>query len=113
MAPRNADGTEPTQPDEPPRRPFQFSLKLLFVATAATAVQLGVIVGSPLLVGTLLSVLLLSLLSIAGWLVADDEWRSPWRSKVNLSIALWLALTSLAIAVVLAVVAYQTLREEG
>jgi hypothetical protein len=96
------------QPDDPPRRPFQFSLKLLFVATAVTAIQLGFLVGSPLIVGTLLAVPLLSLLSIAGWLVAVDEWHSPKGSKVNLSISLWLAVTSLAVAVFLAMVAYHT-----
>ncbi|HVC94299.1 MAG TPA: hypothetical protein VND64_11445 [Pirellulales bacterium] len=94
------------QLDEPPRQPFQFSLKFLFGMTAATAIPLGIIVGSPLLMGTLLAVLLLSLLSIAGWLVAVDEWRSPKRSKLNLSIALWLAMTSLAVSVFLAIIAY-------
>jgi hypothetical protein len=98
------------QLEEPPRRPIQFSLKFLFAATAATAVPLGVTVGSPLLMGTLLAVFILMLLSIAGWLVAADEWRSPRRSKFNLSIALWLALTSLSVSVFLAIVAYDRLR---
>ena len=97
------------QPDETPRKPFQFSLKLMFVATAVTAVQLGLIAGSPLVVGTLLAVPLLTLLSIAGWLVAADEWRSPQRSNVNLSIALWLAITSLVVSVFLSLMTYHML----
>jgi hypothetical protein len=92
--------------DEEPRQPFQFSLKLIFAATAATAILLGAIVGSALLVGTLLAVLVLSMLSIAGALVAADEWRAPRRSNLNLVIALWLAVTSLAASIFLAVVAY-------
>ncbi len=72
------------QLDEPPRRPIQFSLKFLFAATAATAIPLGVMFGSPLLMGTLLAVVVLMLLSIAGWLVAADEWRSPRRSTFNI-----------------------------
>jgi len=98
------------QLDDPPREPFQFSLKFLFGATAAAAIPLGIIFGSPFFMGTLLAVLILSLLSIAGWLVAADEWRSPNRSKLNLSVALWLALTSLSVSVFLAIVAYDRLR---
>jgi hypothetical protein len=98
------------QPDEPPRQPFQYSLKLIFAATGATAILLGAFVGSALVVGTLLAVLVLSMLSIAGWLVAVDEWRSPRRSNLNLAIALWLAVTSLVASLFLGLVVYNALR---
>lgn len=86
---------------ESSRRPFQYSLWLLFVVTAATAVQLGFVFGSPLLVGTILAECVLGLLFVCGCLVVWDELRLPGRSPFNLAIAAWLMVCSLSVAVYL------------
>jgi len=93
----------PAEPVSP--RPYQFSLRLLFAAIAATAVQCGILFGSPWLMAVLATEFFLLFLSLAGAIVVYDELRSTDRSPLNLLIAGWITVSAIGVGVYLIILA--------
>jgi hypothetical protein len=89
----------PAEPVSP--HPYQFSLRLLFAAITATAVQCGILFGSPWLMAVLATECFLGFLSLAGAVVLYDELRSTDGSPLNMLIAGWITGSAVGVGVYL------------